>query len=48
MGKAKRVRLQEKIERMKIERKTMKELKIIELEEKFIYYTKLDMMKQDQ
>lgn len=48
MGKAKRERLQEKIERMKIERKTMKELKIIELEEKFIYYTKLDMMKQDQ
>lgn len=47
MGKAKRERLQEKIDRMKIERKTMKELKIIELEEKFIYYTKLDMMKQD-
>lgn len=47
MGKEKRMKLREKYAERKEERKTMKELKLIELEEKFIYATKLDMAKQD-
>lgn len=47
MGKAKRLSLRERYAESKEKRKTTKELKMIELEEKFIYSVKLDMAKQD-
>lgn len=47
MGKAKRESLRQRYADAKQERKSAKELKMVEMEEKFIYSVKMDMAKQD-
>jgi len=47
MGKKRLQQIREQYAEHKEKKKSMKELKIIELEEKYIYVTKLQMMKDD-